>query len=103
VPEREIDRYARARQFPIIPCKLCGSQENLQRVQVKKMLAEWEREFPGRTETIFSALRNVSPSHLADPATFDFAGLDALRSAALAAREAESDSDSPNAEPWEER
>jgi tRNA 2-thiocytidine biosynthesis protein TtcA len=103
VPEREIERYARARQFPIIPCKLCGSQENLQRVQVKKMLAEWEREFPGRTETIFSALRNVSPSHLADPATFDFAGLDALRSAALAAREAAGDSDEPSAEPWQER
>jgi len=103
VPEREIDRYARARQFPIIPCKLCGSQENLQRVQVKKMLAEWELEFPGRTETIFSALRNVSPSHLADPATFDFAGLDALRLAALAARESTGDSDEPSTEPWEER
>ena len=64
VPEREIDRYARARQFPIIPCRLCGSQENLQRVQVKKMLAEWEREYPGRTETIFSAMRNVSTSQL---------------------------------------
>jgi tRNA 2-thiocytidine biosynthesis protein TtcA len=103
VPEREIDRYARARQFPIIPCKLCGSQENLQRVQVKKMLAEWEREFPGRTETIFSALRNVSASHLADPALFDFAGLDALRSAAVAAREAARDGDEPGTEPWEER
>jgi tRNA 2-thiocytidine biosynthesis protein TtcA len=103
VPEREIDRYARARQFPIIPCKLCGSQENLQRVQVKRMLAEWEREFPGRTETIFTALRNVSPSHLADPAIFDFAGLDALRSAALAAHKSTGDSDEPNAEPWEER
>jgi tRNA 2-thiocytidine biosynthesis protein TtcA len=98
VPEREIDRYARARQFPIIPCRLCGSQENLQRVQVKKMLAEWEREFPGRTETIFSAMRNVSTSHLADPAAFDFAGLDALRAAAGAAgagAQAET-------EPWEE-
>jgi tRNA 2-thiocytidine biosynthesis protein TtcA len=93
VPEREIDRYARARQFPIIPCKLCGSQENLQRVQVKKMLAEWERAYPGRTETIFSAMRNVSASHLADPAAFDFAGLDTRR----AAQGAESD-----AEPWEE-
>ena len=103
VPEREIDRYARARQFPIIPCKLCGSQENLQRVQVKKMLAEWEREFPGRTETIFSALRNVSPSHLADPAAFDFAGLDALRAAAHAASKESGESDEPNAEPWEER
>jgi len=93
VPEREIDRYARARQFPIIPCKLCGSQENLQRVQVKKMLAEWEREYPGRTETIFSAMRNVSAAHLADPRAFDFAGLDARRSA----RDVETD-----AEPWEE-
>jgi tRNA 2-thiocytidine biosynthesis protein TtcA len=99
VPEREIDRYARARQFPIIPCRLCGSQENLQRVQVKKMLAEWEREYPGRTETIFSAMRNVSTSQLADPAAFDFAGLDALRAAALASG-AEGE---PEAEPWEER
>src|SRR5512144_1433508 len=93
VPERDIDRYARARQFPIIPCKLCGSQENLQRVQVKKMLAEWEREYPGRTETIFSAMRNVSVSHLADPGAFDFAGLDARRSP----QGAETD-----AEPWDE-
>jgi tRNA 2-thiocytidine biosynthesis protein TtcA len=93
VPEREIDRYARARQFPIIPCKLCGSQENLQRVQVKKMLAAWEREYPGRTETIFSAMRNVSASHLADPGAFDFAGLAARR----APQGAETD-----AEPWEE-
>ncbi len=68
VPEREIERYARARNFPIIPCRLCGSQENLQRVAVKKMLADWEREYPGRTETIFSALRNATASHLADPA-----------------------------------
>src|SRR5512139_3762797 len=85
VPERDIDRYARARQFPIIPCRLCGSQENLQRVQVKKMLAEWEREYPGRTETIFSAMRNVSASHLADPAAFGFAGLESLRRPALEA------------------
>jgi tRNA 2-thiocytidine biosynthesis protein TtcA len=96
VPEREIDRYARARQFPIIPCKLCGSQENLQRVQVKKMLAEWERQFPGRTETIFSAMRNVSASHLADPAAFDFAALDALRRPAAAGGGA------GEVEPWEE-
>jgi tRNA 2-thiocytidine biosynthesis protein TtcA len=81
VPEREIERYARARRFPIIPCRLCGSQDNLQRVAVKKMLADWEREHPGRTETIFSALRNVATSHLADPAAFDFAALDALRQA----------------------
>jgi tRNA 2-thiocytidine biosynthesis protein TtcA len=97
VPEREIDRYARAREFPIIPCKLCGSQDNLQRVAVKRMLAEWEREFPGRTETIFSAMRNVATSHLADPAAFDFAGLEQRRAAASAG-----DADT-NAEPWEER
>lgn len=77
VSERDIERYARAREFPIIPCKLCGSQENNQRVAVKKMLAEWEREHPGRVETIFSSLRNVEPDHLADPKLFDFAGLDA--------------------------
>jgi tRNA 2-thiocytidine biosynthesis protein TtcA len=97
VPEREIDRYARAREFPIIPCKLCGSQDNLQRVAVKRMLAEWEREFPGRTETIFSAMRNVATSHLADPVAFDFAGLEQRRSSASV-----SDADT-NAEPWEER
>ena len=79
VAEREIERYARAREFPIIPCRLCGSQENLQRVAVKKMLAEWEREHPGRTEAIFSALGNVAASHLADPRAFDFAGLEARR------------------------
>ena len=99
VPEREIDRYARAREFPIIPCKLCGSQDNLQRVAVKRMLAEWEREFPGRTETIFSAMRNVATSHLADPAAFDFAGLEQRRAAASTR-----DTDvGANAEPWEER
>jgi len=97
VPEREIERYARARQFPIIPCRLCGSQDNLQRVAVKAMLAEWEREHPGRTETIFSALRNVSVSQLADPGAFDFAGLDRLREVAAAAV-ADQALDS---EPWE--
>ena len=95
VPEREIERYARARQFPIIPCRLCGSQENLQRVAVKKMLADWEREHPGRTETIFSALRNVAGSHLADPSLFDFAGLDQRRQAFADAVPGER-------EPWDE-
>jgi tRNA 2-thiocytidine biosynthesis protein TtcA len=79
VPERDIARYARGREFPIIPCNLCGSQENMQRAAVKKMLGEWEKEFPGRTESIFSAIRNVETAHLADPEHFDFAGLDALR------------------------
>jgi tRNA 2-thiocytidine biosynthesis protein TtcA len=79
VAERDIARYARGRSFPLIPCKLCGSQENLQRVAVKKMLAAWEREFPGRTESIATALRNVQPEHLGDPRRFDFAGLELRR------------------------
>jgi len=76
VPEREIARYARARQFPVIPCTLCGSQPNLQREAVARMLAEWERASPGRVDSIFSALCNVETSHLGDPAAFDFAGLE---------------------------
>ena len=110
VPEREIERYARARQFPIIPCTLCGSQQHLQRVTVKKMLTDWEREFPGRSEAIFSALSNLTTSHLADPKAFDFAGLEARRAAAVAAlRQASLDdvdaTETPVAsgrEPWEE-
>ncbi|MCK7472302.1 MAG: hypothetical protein MZU95_17240 [Desulfomicrobium escambiense] len=65
----------RARQFPIIPCNLCGSQENLQRQAIKAMLRQWEQQFPGRVENIFAALQNVVPSHLADTALFDFTGL----------------------------
>jgi tRNA 2-thiocytidine biosynthesis protein TtcA len=79
VPERQISRYATARAFPIIPCTLCGSQPNLQRTVVKNMLRDWEQKFPGRIEAIFSSIRNVSGSHLADPALFDFAGLDGRR------------------------
>ena len=78
VSERDIERYAAVRDFPIIPCNLCGSQQNLQRVTIKKMLAEWERNHPGRTESLLTALRNVEPAHLADPALFDFAGLEPL-------------------------
>jgi tRNA 2-thiocytidine biosynthesis protein TtcA len=75
VAERDIARYARGKQFPLIPCDLCGSQPNLQRAVIKRMLADWEKQFPGRTETIFSALRSVETAHLADPSVFDFAGL----------------------------
>ena len=70
--ETDIERYASQQGFPIIPCNLCGSQENLQRVEIKKMLTEWERDYPGRTETIFKSLKNVSPSQLADGTLFDF-------------------------------
>lgn len=87
VAERDIARYARGRAFPLIPCSLCGSQENLQRVAVKKMLAVWEREFPGRTESIASALRNVEPEHLGDPRRFDFAGLESRRIAMMSEAE----------------
>jgi tRNA 2-thiocytidine biosynthesis protein TtcA len=79
VSEPQIARYAAAREFPIIPCTLCGSQANLQRLQVKRMLAAWQRESPGRVQNIFAALRNVTPSHLADTRLHDFVGLDALR------------------------
>jgi tRNA 2-thiocytidine biosynthesis protein TtcA len=89
VAERDIERYARGRAFPLIPCKLCGSQDNMQRVAVKKMLADWEREFPGRTESIFSALRNVEPAHLADTRRFDFVGLDARRVAPMSEQDEE--------------
>ena len=75
--ERDIARYAAIQQFPLIPCDLCGSQEHLQRRVVKNMLAEWEREYPGRSRNIFAALQNVTPSHLADPRLFDFANLGA--------------------------
>ncbi|BBL73296.1 tRNA 2-thiocytidine(32) synthetase TtcA [Methylomagnum ishizawai] len=77
--ERDIAAYAEVRDFPLIPCNLCGSQENLQRQAMKAMLAEWEKRHPGRVETIFTALGNVAPSQLADRALFDFAGLERLR------------------------
>jgi tRNA 2-thiocytidine biosynthesis protein TtcA len=89
VAEADIARYAHGRAFPLIPCKLCGSQDNMQRVAVKKMLAAWERDYPGRTETIFSALKNLEPAHLADPRRFDFAGLDARRIAPMSEAEEE--------------
>jgi len=75
--ERDIETYAAARGFPIIPCDLCGSQEHLQRKAVKEMLRGWERSAPGRLETIFASLQNVVPSHLADAGLYDFAGLGA--------------------------
>ncbi|OBX08576.1 tRNA 2-thiocytidine(32) synthetase TtcA [Gallibacterium genomosp. 3] len=70
--EKDIARYAEAKQFPIIPCNLCGSQPNLQRQVIKEMLQAWDRQYPGRIETMFSALQNVVPSHLCDPKLFDF-------------------------------
>jgi tRNA 2-thiocytidine biosynthesis protein TtcA len=73
--ERDIAAYAEQKKFPIIPCNLCGSQEHLQRKQVRRMMEQWEREHPARIEQIFAALGNVAPSQLADRALFDFASL----------------------------
>ncbi|HYJ18222.1 MAG TPA: tRNA 2-thiocytidine(32) synthetase TtcA [Burkholderiales bacterium] len=73
--EQDLEEYATLRQFPIIPCNLCGSQDNLQRQVVKDMLREWEKRFPGRLETMFASLQRLSPSHLLDPKQFDFLNL----------------------------
>ena len=75
VPERDLIAYAELKQFPIIPCTLCGSQENLKRKEVSRMLAEWDRKHPGRAWNMFNALSRVVPSHLMDRDLFDFAGL----------------------------
>lgn len=70
--EKDIAQYAEGKKFPIIPCNLCGSQDNLQRQAMKEMLNQWDKQFPGRLETIFSSIQNVVPSHLADSTLFDF-------------------------------
>jgi len=75
VPEVDIARYARGVGFPIIPCNLCGTQENLQRQKIREMMADWDQRYPGRTESVMTALQNVVPSHLADRNLFDFEGL----------------------------
>ena len=73
--ESDIAKFARGMEFPIIPCNLCGSQENLQRQKIKEMMADWDKRFPGRTESVLTAMQNVVPSHLADNRFFDFQGL----------------------------
>jgi tRNA 2-thiocytidine biosynthesis protein TtcA len=75
VPEADLIAYADWKQFPIIPCDLCGSQENLKRKEVTRMLQEWDKKYPGRAWNIFKALGNVTPSHLMDQQLFDFVGL----------------------------
>jgi tRNA 2-thiocytidine biosynthesis protein TtcA len=70
--EKEIEEFSQLKGFPIIPCNLCGSQENLERQNIKKMLNDWDQQFPGRIESMFSAIKNVVPSHLADTELFDF-------------------------------
>ena len=87
--EGDIERYAQARAFPIIPCNLCGGQDHLQRVKIKHMLAGWERDHPGRLENIFRSLQSVVPSHLADPQLFGFHALGATTAG-----------DAPDAQAW---
>jgi tRNA 2-thiocytidine biosynthesis protein TtcA len=77
VDETDLVRWAEHREFPIIPCTLCGSQDNLQRVQVKKMIRDWEKQYPGRIENIFTAMANITPSHMMDRALFPFTTIQA--------------------------
>jgi tRNA 2-thiocytidine biosynthesis protein TtcA len=75
VPEKYLEKYSEQMEFPIIPCNLCGSQENLQRNAMKALLQDWEKKFPGRVESLFSSLQNIVPSHLMDLEEFDFKNL----------------------------
>ena len=77
--EEEIAKFAELKNFPIIPCNLCGTQENMQRQEIKKMLNEWGRKFPGRLDVMFKSITNVAPSHLADTSLFDFHSLEKQR------------------------
>ena len=77
VEETDLEAFSEVKQFPIIPCDLCGSQDNLQRQQVKQLLREWDKKFPGRIESIFRSIQNVAPSHLLDRNLFDFADVKA--------------------------
>jgi len=83
VKEKDLARYAEVRAFPIIPCDLCGSQDQLQRKQVKQLLWQWEKDFPGRVETIFNSLQRIAPSHLLDRSQFNFSALTATGVAAV--------------------
>jgi tRNA 2-thiocytidine biosynthesis protein TtcA len=73
--EKDIARFARGMEYPIIPCNLCGSQANLQRQKIREMMEDWDRRYPGRSESVFTAMQNILPSHLADNAQFDFRSL----------------------------
>jgi Predicted ATPase of the PP-loop superfamily implicated in cell cycle control len=75
VAETDLERWAAQREFPIIPCTLCGSQDNLQRVQTKALIREWERKYPGRIDNIFNAMGRITPSHLMDRNLYPFTTL----------------------------
>jgi tRNA 2-thiocytidine biosynthesis protein TtcA len=95
VAETDLERWAVHRRFPIIPCSLCGSQDNLQRVQVKKMLREWERQYPGRSDNMLHAMGNVVPSHLMDRNLYPFTSLEATGVADAAGDRAFDEDDAP--------
>ena len=88
--EEEIAEFADLKKFPIIPCTLCGNQENLQRQEIKKMLNSWDKQFPGRLEVIFRSITNVAPSHLADTSLFDFNNLEVERQKSANSKQDES-------------
>ena len=79
--ETDIETYSKLMKFPIIPCNLCGSQTNLQRKKIKKMIQDWELTYPNRKAIIFNALQNISPSHLLDKNIFDFLNLSPINDA----------------------
>jgi tRNA 2-thiocytidine biosynthesis protein TtcA len=83
--EEEIARFAELKQFPIIPCNLCGTQENMQRQEIKKMLNDWGRQYPGRLDVLFKSITNVAPSHLLDIGLYDFHSLEEQREEAASA------------------
>ena len=85
--EDEIAKFAALKEFPIIPCNLCGTQENMQRQEIKKMLNLWDKHFPGRLDVLFKSITNVAPSHLLDTGLFDFHGLEEERKAFMAANQ----------------
>lgn len=91
--EKDIARFATLREYPIIPCNLCGSQENLQRQMIKDMLQSWDTQYPGRIESMFRAMCNVEPSHLADPALYDFANGQSLMARPLVQKTPEAEPD----------
>jgi tRNA 2-thiocytidine biosynthesis protein TtcA len=103
VAESDLARWADHRQFPIIPCTLCGSQDNLQRVQVKKMIHEWERQYPGRIDNMFTAMGNITPSHMMDRNLFPFATLQATGVPDAGGDKAFDDDDEACAPPLPER
>ncbi|WP_083705030.1 tRNA 2-thiocytidine(32) synthetase TtcA [Motiliproteus sp. MSK22-1] len=94
--EKDIEAYAKLKEFPIIPCNLCGSQENLQRQVIKEMLQDWDKRFPGRIEVMFRSLKNVVPSHLADTELFDFKSLSLDSAVASQSKEALSEHQKTN-------